>query len=78
MSIRTFLIHLLGGVTCEEYQANQSNSYQSGCLTVILNVYDYANSLNGMPADDWCKTLYSYLTERKKMLSENMTGNTIP
>ena len=72
--IKTYLIHLLGGVTkreafCEHVQATlklvndvTGKTLPLGSLIAARHLKHYADSLNGIPADDWCKRMYDALS----------------
>lgn len=68
--IKTYLIHLLGGVTKREARHAQfrqmvelvpdvmHKALPLGSLIAIKHLKRYADSLNGIPADEWCKRIY--------------------
>ena len=59
--IKTWLIHLLGGVT--ENEALQSN-FNCACLgsyKALAIIKEYADSLNGRSADEWCELVYKQI-----------------
>ena len=56
--IKTWLILLLGGVTEEESRESDMNSAYVGAYVAIK---EYADSLNGTPADEWCKLMYKQI-----------------
>ena len=68
--IKTYLIHLLGGVTKREaFCAHVQNTLKLandvtertlplGSLIAARHLKSYADSLNGIPADEWCKRIY--------------------
>lgn len=72
--IKTYLIHLLGGVTKREaFNEHFKNTIKLvtdvtgktlplGSLVAVKHLKRYAESLNGIPADDWCKRMYDALS----------------
>lgn len=58
--IKTWLILLLGGVTEEESRENDMNSAYVGAYA-LTTIKEYADSLNGTPADEWCKLMYKQI-----------------
>ena len=58
---KTFLIHLLGGVTVSE--SFESGTYL-GAYTALYIIKGYAESLNGKPADEWCKLMYEQICKQ--------------
>ena len=72
--IRIYLIHLLGGVTKRESsRAHIKRSIKLaadvvgkavplGRLVAVEHLKRYADSLNGIPADEWCKRMYDAIT----------------
>lgn len=72
--IKTYLIHLLGVVTkreefCEHVQATfklvndvTERTLPLGSLIAARHLKRYADSLNGIPADEWCKRMYDALS----------------
>ena len=72
--IKTYLIHLLGGVTkCEALCAHVKDTLKLandvterilplGSLIAARHLKRYADSLNGIPADEWCKRMYDALS----------------
>ena len=72
--IKTYLIHLLGGVTKREaFCAHVKKTIEIvtdvtgktlplGSLVAVKHLKKYADSLNGLPADDWCKRMYDALS----------------
>lgn len=56
--IKTWLIHLLGGMTVNESQGIDYISAITGANIALKTIKDYADGLNGKPADEWCKLMY--------------------
>lgn len=66
--LQKFIIHLLGGITCEE-------SIKVGRMTMryaeynrIVKTRKYLELLNGLDADKWCKSAYNYVCRIEKEL----------
>lgn len=58
---KTWLIHLLGGVTQEESIVSDHNSYDMGVLTNLYHLRSYAERMNGMQAEEWCRRMYDHI-----------------
>lgn len=69
--LKTTLIHWLGGVTVEESRESDTNSWLIARLVVLEQVKGYMDSINGTPADDWCKKVYSHIVLALQSLTEN-------
>lgn len=61
--LKNWLIRLLGGDTVEEAKDNARNSYDIGVLTELYRLKIFADRMNGLPADEWCKKMYDHITE---------------
>ena len=59
--LKTWLIHLLGGMTVSESMESDKNSAYLGAYTALSLIKGYAESLNGKPADEWCKLVYEQI-----------------
>lgn len=72
--IKDYLIHLLGGVTKREsFCAHVKKTIELvtdvtgktlllGSLVAVKHLKKYADSLNGLPADEWCKRMYDAIS----------------
>ena len=67
--LQKFIIHLLGGTTLEE-------DIKAGIMLMIYAEYKrivrtrkYLDLLNGLDADDWCKSAYNYVCRVEKELN---------
>lgn len=56
--IKTWLIHLLGGVTENEIHQSNLNSACFGAYQALTIIKEYADSLNGKSADEWRELVY--------------------
>lgn len=59
--IKTWLIHLLGGVTVSESQEHYKSICYNSAYISLTTIKEYADSLNGTPADEWCKLMYKQI-----------------
>lgn len=76
--IKTWLILLLGGVT--ENEALQSN-FICACLgsyKALAIIKEYADSLNGKPADEWCELVYKQICRQLESVTQHGTDEEIP
>lgn len=70
MNIKSKLIHLLGGITQDELQSIDSYAderYNSGVhegrFSTLVCLKIYADSLFGIDADRWCKSMYDFIVQ---------------
>lgn len=70
--IKTWLIHLLGGVTVTESRKRGKKSFYLGMEGTCIDIRDYAEYLYGKPADEWCKLMYEFICG----LQESLTHGT--
>ena len=64
--IKSYLIHLLGGFTKQELARKEASSYlfwHSRMLIRINRIKQKADSLWGTPPEEWCRQMYSYITD---------------
>lgn len=59
--IKNYIIHLLGGYTREEAEEIRSTYFEKGAINVASAIKIYLETLNGTPADEWCKLVYNYV-----------------
>lgn len=62
--IKTFLVHLLGGVTASELQERSVDRSFLGAFVALTIVKKYSESLYGKPADEWCKLMYECICKQ--------------
>lgn len=55
---------MLGGVTGAENMENQENVEALTELRTLYEIQKEADSLYGKPSDEWCETMYKYITDR--------------
>lgn len=74
--MRKFLIHLLGGHTHKEMCDEIVRSSTLARLDALYTIQEFADQMNGMPADDWCKMMYNHICGYIKRL-ENEEATTL-
>lgn len=62
--IKEFIIHMLGGLTIDESVKSDSNCFDMGYFKAYYNIKAYADSLYGLPADEWCEKMYEHIEEK--------------
>lgn len=67
------LIHLLGGHTSQELRESNQKSLDRGYNYACEDFKHFADQMNGMPADDWCKLMYSHICGSIKRLESSTT-----
>lgn len=60
--IKAWIIHRLGGETKTESITSDRKAFESGVLTTLVNIRVFADRMNGISADEWCKRMYGYIT----------------
>lgn len=75
---KTWLIHRLGGVTPSESRGVDYNSAITGANIALNTIKDYADSLNGKPADEWCKLVYKCICEQLESVTQHGTDEERP
>lgn len=63
---QSFLIHLLGGVTIEESQQSDYNSFTLGAYRTLTLLQDYADTMYGIDPQDWCESMYLKIKHTKE------------
>lgn len=66
---KTWLIHLLGGLTVAESKASDKAGMVQGAYFTLLSVKLYADRLNGVGADEWCRRMYGYISEQFDLIA---------
>lgn len=66
--IKTCLIHWLGGVTDEQ----ETVTFLLGQNVVIESMLAHADSIYGVNADFWCKSMYNHILELSKLVKEQL------
>lgn len=76
--IKTWLIHLLCGVTVSEMRQSDSNSACFGARKALAIIKEYADSLNGRSADEWCELVYKQICRQLESVTQHGTDEEIP
>lgn len=62
--IKSYLIHLLGGITKQEHaRLSMLNN-----LARLHSIKQKADCLYGTPPEEWCRKVYSYITDEIEIL----------
>lgn len=75
--IKSYLIHLLGGVTKQELAGKEASSYlflYFRMLNRINRIKHKADSLYGTPSEEWCRKVYSYITDEIDNIEKSIYG----
>lgn len=70
--IKTWLIHILGGVTVAENKKGNHISFLLGMKGVCIDIRDYADSLYGKPADEWSELMYEFICGLQERLTHEI------
>lgn len=70
--IKTWLIHLLCGVTVAENRKRNNISFLLGMKGACIDIRDYADSLYGKPADEWSELMYEFLCGLQERLTHEI------
>ena len=74
--IKTWLIHLLGGVTVPEKRKINQKSFLLGMKGACIDIRDYADSLYGKPADEWSELMYEFICGLQERLTHEIDEET--
>ena len=75
--IKTWLIHLLGGVTEKEIAQSNLNCACFGAYQALTIIKGYADSLNGKSADEWRELVYKEICRQYDSIA-HVTDEEIP
>lgn len=75
---KTWIIHLLGGVTVSELQERGVDRSFVGAFVALTIVKKYSESLYGTPADEWCKLMYTQICRQLESVTQHGTDEEIP
>ena len=73
--IKSYLIHLLGGVTKQELAREKAPSclfWHFCMLNRINSIKHKADSLYGTPPEEWCRKVYKYITDEIDNMENNV------
>ena len=59
--LKNWFIHKLGGLTVFEGTKREHLAYEQGCYTAYISMKSAAESMYGLPAEEWCKNMYEML-----------------
>jgi len=59
--MKTFLIHLLGGITLRESEQSNEHCLKVGSAAALRHLKAFADQMNGIPADEWSKLMYNQI-----------------
>ena len=62
--LKTHLIHRLGGFTRKDIAEIGRVACHRSQLLTLTEAKRRADSLYGLPPDEWCKRMYDYLTDQ--------------
>lgn len=69
--IKSYLIHLLGGITKQEHDRLSMLNSSLRDLARLHSIKQKADSLYGAPPEEWCRKMYSYITDEIDKLKNN-------
>lgn len=72
--IKSYLIHLLGGVTKQELAREKAPSDLFWNLRMLNRIKQKADSLYGTPPEEWCRKVYSYITDEIDNIEKSIYG----
>lgn len=61
--IKSYLIHLLGGITKQEHADLSKLNSTRRDLARLHSIKQKADSLYGTPPEVWCRQMYGYITD---------------
>ena len=62
--LKTYLVHRLGGLTRKDIAEIVRVACHMTQLLTLTEAKRRADSLYGLPPDEWCKRMYDYLTDQ--------------
>ena len=72
--IKSYLIHLLGGVTKQELAREKASSDLFWHFCMLNRIKHKADSLYGAPPEEWCRKVYSYITDEIDNIEKSIYG----
>ena len=67
-----WLIGKLGGATLDECAESNRNSYQMGVYIAHVNLKMFADSMNGITTDEWCRRMYDLIITKIQALEQGV------
>lgn len=67
---KNWLIHRLGGYICEETKLYEANALNTGCYITLLSIKTFAERMNGVSAEEWCRKMYKYLEDNIRHIEQ--------
>ena len=68
--IKDRIISWLGGYTLEELEESNFNEHFNGRLAALSYVKRHMDSMYGIAAEEWCKSIYEYVEQNIDDLSD--------
>lgn len=68
--IKDRIISWLGGYTLEELEESNFNEHFNGRLAALSYVKKHMDSMYGIAAEEWCKSIYEYVEQNIDDLSD--------
>lgn len=59
--LKSWVITKLGGFVAADMKTVDRSSYQVGVYTALISLRLFAENMNGVPAEEWCKRMYDHL-----------------
>lgn len=75
---KTWLIHLLGGVTASESKERGIARSFVGAYVALTIIKKYSESLYGKSADEWCKLVYKQICRQLESVTQDGTDEERP
>lgn len=70
--IKSYLIHLLGGITNQEHDRLSMDNSTLRDLARLHNIKQKADSLYGAPPEVWCRKVYKYITDEIENITDEI------
>ena len=65
-----WLIGKLGGATLDECAESNRNSYQMGVYVAHVDLKMFADRMNGITTDEWCRRMYDLIITKIQALEQ--------
>lgn len=70
--IKSYLIHLLGGITKQDRADLSKLNSTRRDLARLHSIKQKADSLYGTPPEEWCRKVYKYITDEIDNMENNV------